>query len=222
MSQDLFTQADELPRFNANDSVLAYWEALRDLDPQQAEVPLRSALDPRGIQSALPYAFVLERITPRVARVRIAGSKVNDAFGSDMRGLPITALISPEKRSRFSDMLKDVFHMPAMARINLMAERDKSQRCVGQMLLLPLRDDSGEVSRVLGCMELMTLPKRLQKRFKPMGAIIKPIGPSGHTGINSLRNRALRVVSSQGGLKPTAPKGSDKGHLKLVVSNEES
>ena len=52
----------------------AYWEGLRAdrLVPQRAEV------DPRGIERALEYAFILDRIAPGIGRFRLAGMHLTD------------------------------------------------------------------------------------------------------------------------------------------------
>ena len=40
--------------------VRAYWEALRN----GRQAPLRSEIDPRGIERALEHAFITERVAP--------------------------------------------------------------------------------------------------------------------------------------------------------------
>ncbi len=64
-------------RFRALSQVEAYWEGLR----QGRDVPMRSDIDPRGIEDALEYAFILERIAPGLARLRVAGSHLSDVMG---------------------------------------------------------------------------------------------------------------------------------------------
>ncbi|MBQ0804457.1 PAS domain-containing protein [Sulfitobacter sp. HGT1] len=130
--------------FSATSQVEAYWDALR----QDQLLPRRSDIDPRGIESALEYAFILERVAPGVARMRIAGSHLSDLMGMEVRGMPITAFLSTQSRRRFSDMMEELFETPAIGTLSLRNEIGRSE---GRMILLPLKSDMGDVSRMLGC-----------------------------------------------------------------------
>lgn len=77
--------------FSALNQVESYWEALRGT----RMMPKRSEIDPRGIESALEYTFILERIAPGMARLRIAGSHLSDLMGMEVRGMPLTSFITP-------------------------------------------------------------------------------------------------------------------------------
>ena len=74
-------------RFPCISEVQAYWEALRD----GRQVPCRSEVDPRGIERALEYTFVLERIAPGVARFVLQAMPGAWAAG-DRRKMPIMPL----------------------------------------------------------------------------------------------------------------------------------
>ena len=53
----------------AVEKIRTYWESLRI----EGDIPLRAAVDPRGIEAALEFAFMVERVAPGVARLRLAG-----------------------------------------------------------------------------------------------------------------------------------------------------
>ncbi|MEZ5686504.1 MAG: PAS domain-containing protein [Paracoccaceae bacterium] len=59
----------------------AYWEGLRQ--GRQA-VPSRAEVDPRGIDRALEYSFILERVAPGMGRFRLSwhASERPDGHGS--------------------------------------------------------------------------------------------------------------------------------------------
>ena len=67
-------------RFRAPGLVESYWEALRAGRP----APARGELDPRGMEDALEYAFILERDAPRTSRLRIAGRHLCDLAGDEI------------------------------------------------------------------------------------------------------------------------------------------
>jgi hypothetical protein len=132
-------------------SLRAYWEALREGE----DVPQRAQIDPRGIESALPIAFLAERIAPGIGRLRVAGSRLNGLMGMEVRGMPISAMIDPDSRDDFATALERVFAGPAIAELSLRGTPGLAQpRLEGRMLLLPLRAADGSVSRVLGGLAL--------------------------------------------------------------------
>ncbi|MFY0311139.1 PAS domain-containing protein [Leisingera sp. D0M16] len=125
----------------------AYWTALRRGD----DVPSRSQIDPRGLENILSHTFILERIAPGIARFRLAGSMVNDMAGMEVRGMPITAFFTTDARKQLSSAMEHMFETPAIVELELQIEapRLRTPR-EARMLLLPLRSDLGDISRVLG------------------------------------------------------------------------
>ncbi|MEM8578033.1 MAG: PAS domain-containing protein [Pseudomonadota bacterium] len=158
--------------FSALAQVEAYWEALRGT----RLMPKRSDIDPRGIEAALEHTFILERVAPGMARLRIAGSHLSDLMGMEVRGMPITSFITPDGRRQVSDTLEEVFQRPALCELRLAAEAafDKP-RMDARMLLLPLKSDLGDVSRVLGCLMANGDIGRSPRRFDVVGSKIRPI-----------------------------------------------
>lgn len=124
-----------------------YWNSLRG----NRMMPQRAEIDPRGLKGALEYCFVLERIAPGLARLRVAGSHLGDLMGMEVRGMPISAFLTAGSRERFGKALEEVFETPATATITLSAETGFGRPALAaRMLVLPVRSDLGDVSRVLG------------------------------------------------------------------------
>ncbi|MEC9102783.1 MAG: PAS domain-containing protein, partial [Pseudomonadota bacterium] len=84
------TQFASSARFQPIKEVEAYWQAIR----AGRLVPRRSDIDPRGIERALEFAFVAERIATGLGRLRIAGSHLTDLLGMEVRGMPLTAFFA--------------------------------------------------------------------------------------------------------------------------------
>ncbi len=199
-------------KYPALKQIEAYWQGLR---PGQ-QVPRRSDIDPRGIEAALEYAFILERIAPGLARFRIAGMHLNDLMGMEVRGMPFTTFFTPSARRAVSQVLESVFSGPEIAELSLKAERGIGKPAIdARVLLLPLRSDLGDVSRVLGCLAshgtIGRSPRRFdvtgmdmtnlassEKSFVPVSGFAEP-APSfrlrGKDGANSKRP-ALRLIKS--------------------------
>ncbi|MFC7704880.1 PAS domain-containing protein [Plastorhodobacter daqingensis] len=164
------------------EEVRAYWEALR----QDGQIPLRTQVDPRGIENALEHAFVLERIAPGLARLRVAGMHLNDIMGMEVRGMPLSSLFLPEARDMLGRLLEGVFITPHVAELGLRAPGGIGRPAMGgALLLLPLRDARGEISRALGCLvlegELGRPPRRLTVTEARTIPLAKPedTAPSG-------------------------------------------
>lgn len=129
--------------------VEAYWQAMRGTQT----VPSRSVIDPRGIETALEFAFIAERVGTDSARLRIGGTHMCDLMGMEVRGMPLSAMLVPPSRDRLANALLEVFDAPARAELTLLAEkRPGTQDLAGRLMLLPLMDDFGDINRVLGCL----------------------------------------------------------------------
>ena len=89
---------------------------------EEDTIPPRSAINPRGIEDALEYAFILDSVAPGVARFRLAGSHLTDLMGMEVRGMPITAMFVPAARKELSTLLAEVCAPPA-GRANGVARR---------------------------------------------------------------------------------------------------
>ncbi|WP_322865866.1 PAS domain-containing protein [Aquicoccus sp. G2-2] len=162
--------------YRAVSEVEAYWQALR----AKCHVPKRSDIDPRGIENALEYAFILEKIAPGQARLRIAGMHLSDLMGMEVRGMPVSSFIPPAGRRAFSELLDQVMSAPATARIHLRGEDGIGKPPLdGQMILLPLENDFGEISRVLGCFETHGPLGRAPRRFNITGTELRPLALPG-------------------------------------------
>ncbi|MGB3243126.1 MAG: PAS domain-containing protein [Sulfitobacter sp.] len=174
-AQNVVSMSDYLPEtgYTALTQVEAYWEALR----AGRLVPKRSEVDPRGIENALENAFILERIAPGVARIRVAGSHLNDLMGMEVRGMPLTAFIAPTHRRQVADALEEMFQTPARCTLELSAAGTAAARAPldARLLLLPLKSDLGDVSRALGCLvskgDIGSAPRRFDvtaHRYEPL------------------------------------------------------
>ncbi|WP_226782240.1 PAS domain-containing protein [Oceaniglobus trochenteri] len=129
--------------------VEAYWQSLCDgrLMPRRAEI------DPRGIVGALDRTFLIERIAPGIARIRLAGNHLSDLMGMEVRGMPLSCFFLPGARTALADAVECVFSEPARVDLWLAGPGKVTKgRMAARMLLLPLRDDAGQVTRALGCL----------------------------------------------------------------------
>ena len=195
-SQNVVAMSEYQPEsgYAAIAQVEAYWEALRGT----RMVPKRSEIDPRGIEGALENAFIVERVGPGIARLRIAGSHLNDLMGMEVRGMPLTAMFTPGARQMISETLEEVFQAPGTASFKLNAPGAEGRPAgEARMILLPLKSDLGDVSRLLGCLvfrgDIGLAPRRFEITDKNFTLLL----PGSDT----------QPVRDQTPAKPAAPRG---------------
>ncbi len=142
--------------------VEAYWHALRN----GRLCPTRKEVDPRGMAGALHEAFVLEKIAPGLARIRLAGQHLNDVLDMEVRGMPISVFFEADARKELHRALEALFDMPAQITLSLTTEpRAFRKPIAAQMVLLPLSDEDGQITRVLGALQVDGELKRGPHRF---------------------------------------------------------
>ncbi|WP_273522146.1 PAS domain-containing protein [Rhodosalinus sediminis] len=200
-------------RFRAGGLVESYWEALRAGRP----APARAELDPRGMEEALEYTFVLERDAPRTNRLRIAGRHLCDLAGDEMRGAPLSLLFRLESRAALGAALAETCDGPAVATATLAAPASFERPALeGRLLLLPLADAAGCLTRVLGCLETIGTLGRAPRQLSIAEVRTRPIRTSAG---------AARAVPAPGFAEPGQPfAGPGPGrrpHLRLVKSGDD-
>lgn len=149
-TQGLNTRARD--RSNMRDPVLvellSYWERLR----AGRVAPPRSELDPREILSALDHTFILDLTRMGDVRFRLSGMFLNTLMGMDLRGMPARSVIALDSRDQFDDILDDLLCEPKIVELRLAGRVGTPGQATGRMLLLPMVNDAGELTRVLGCL----------------------------------------------------------------------
>jgi hypothetical protein len=153
-------------------SFIRYWNSMR----QDGDVPLRTHIDPRGIETLLGNEFIAERVAPGFARLRIAGAHLAELMGMEVRGMPISTFIDPQDRDHLSDTLVELFERPATVRIDLAARGGlRRPDIMGTLLILPLRSDLGDISRALGCLVTSGAIDAVPRRFGITSVHCSPI-----------------------------------------------
>ncbi|SMR71922.1 PAS domain-containing protein [Aliiroseovarius halocynthiae] len=158
--------------FPAISLVEAYWHGLRN----GRLCPTRHEVDPRGMAGALHEAFILEKIAPGLARIRLAGQHLNDILDMEVRGMPISVFFQTEARKELHRALEALFDMPAQVTLSLRTEAGAFRKTRdAQMVMLPLRDEDGQITRVLGALQMDGDVKRGPQRFSIQSVEVTPI-----------------------------------------------
>jgi hypothetical protein len=181
----------------------AYWEGLR----RGRLVPSRAEVDPRGIDRALEYSFILERVAPGMGRFRLAGMHLNDLMGMEVRGMPLTAFFAPAGRRRIAELTEAMFQDPAVVEITLQAETGIGKPPMkAVLLLLPLKSDLGDVNRAMGCLIAEGEIGRAPRRFDVVETSVTPIVAGAPTPRDTPAPLSTEALDFAEAFKPFARK----------------
>lgn len=220
------------PRYAQIAQIRSYWEALRD----GAALPLRSQINPRGIEGALSHAFLIERVAIGLVRFRIAGMHLTDLMGMDVRGMPLSSMFEPAARSALAQALEQVFAAPSILEMSLEAERGLGRPALeARLLILPLASPEGEPKLALGGIvgegQIGRSPRRffiarrqLTPLAPPAGARLAAQQPSGAAGsglavpaqLAPVRGLAEGAAPFTPNLAPPPRAKAGRSHLRLV------
>jgi len=128
-------------------SLYAYWNNLRS----GRIAPFRSEIDPRSIAPLLESTFILEYLGHENIRYRLAGTKLCENFGMELRGMSALALWHGDNRFKMAESFRKIIASPCVAVVCCEIEASNKQTVEAEYLYLPLRSDFGDVSRILGC-----------------------------------------------------------------------
>ncbi|MBM1218848.1 PAS domain-containing protein [Ponticoccus sp. SC2-23] len=174
-----------------------YWRGLG----RMGDIPDRHDVEPRDIGPCLRHCYIASIIAPGLARIRFAGQELEQIFGMDVRGMPMSALFDPGSRVRLHDALERIAAAPTIVELPLeTGQRVLRRRLAGRMSLLPLRDGAGAVTHILGA---VIFDGKTATR--------------GPAQITIPTDRAFRVERLHIAQPPRV--GSDKPTLRLVVDN---
>jgi len=141
-----------------------YWNSIRD----GRLAPFRSEIEPREIASLLDSTFILEAQSRDSVRFRLAGTRLCENFGMELRGMSALALWHGECRAKVRDVMHRVVSEPCIGHVTCTVENRGGFHYQAEFLYLPLRSDMGEMTRVLGCGYYMGEEKAFARLYDPI------------------------------------------------------
>lgn len=221
------TDLERQKRLESLRLVESYWH---ELATTRGEVPLRSEIDPRRIENALENAFLAERIASGLAKLRVAGSHLNDLMGMETSGMPLSTLFTPAARDRLADAVTRVFAEGVAATLRLSGEEGFGRNSLqGDLLLLPLRSDMGDMTRMIGALVSSGRIGRTPRRFDITDVSIEAPSPGkslpeteAPSAEPASAPRPMPGLAEEPAGFETKPKEGAKRppYLRLIVSND--
>jgi hypothetical protein len=132
----------------ANQILYGYWNEVR----AGRIAPRRFDVEPARIASILPDTFILEFNSPNQCRFRLAGTRICEQFGYELRNRDFFDLLPTGERCTFEHELAMVAQRGAvsLSEFETTTRDNQSARC--EVLILPLTDPRGVITRFLGAM----------------------------------------------------------------------
>lgn len=172
----------------------AYWQSLHDAENLNHQLPKRQDIDPRGIGQDLRNAFILERISADICRIRVSGSVLNDLAGGSARGLPFARLFETGAHKALARIVTESFDRGHLARLTIGTPRIGLQPgTVGEMRLFPLGTESGEVTRLLGAVAFAGRKAPVARALSLRGAQHQSVGVARSAPVEAERFRPTHV-----------------------------
>ncbi|HUF57559.1 MAG TPA: PAS domain-containing protein [Thermohalobaculum sp.] len=186
--------------------LLSYWQELR----RGQLVPFRSQIDPRHMRCDIGNLFILEALPDGQQRFRVAGSRIVDMFGMELRGMPARTIAASGARDELRALIGRTLEEPGIGYARLRPET--ATHGLWEMLLLPLRSDGGSIDRAIGFMfqlagsgSLDTLvPLRLVFERRTVERVA---GPAASPGFGEEEGEPFRLDLPDGPRRLTALEG---------------
>jgi len=216
MSAQLKDTKMQNPIFN---NLFEHWSALR----HGADVPNRSEIDPRVFPDALENTFIFERISKGDFRTRLAGMNLCDMMGMEVRGQSAASFMKHSERTAIQQVLEQLLTRPAIGELELSAIDLVGKTIDLNMILLPLRSDTGDINRIIGCISYPQAAFAAPMRFSIKSTKLTPLSALGQSSEEisigfSEKIKPFRAHDFQTATVTENPAFSPKksGHLKLV------
>lgn len=131
-----------------------YWNSTR----VQRLAPQRSEIEPARITALLPEMFILECSEQVDSRVRLAGTRICEFLGRELRGTDLLDLWQPADRDALTNLLHNVRNDGAVAITSFVAHCDERRQAEFEMTFMPLIHMGTTINRILGNITAIQAP----------------------------------------------------------------
>lgn len=141
-------------KHKTSETLFTYWNTVRGSRP----TPRRFEIEPGKIASILPSTFILERLDPETFRFRLAGTRVCEMFGAELRGTNFLSGWAAADRMSLVRHLAALVKQGAVETIHMEAAPVARASTPFEVVLLPLRHTGEVIDRVLGALSPLDPP----------------------------------------------------------------
>lgn len=135
-------------------TLYTYWNETR----AGRMAPRRLEIEPSALGPALAHTFMLERGEFDMFQYRLAGTRVCDLFGAELRGRDYLAGFPDVDRLTLRRELKTVCERGAVLKAAIVANSDVAHSIEVETMLLPLVHSGNVIDRIIGAAAPRSLP----------------------------------------------------------------
>jgi len=132
----------------------AYWDRVRN----GRVAPRRFEIEPAKIAKLLPETFIAESVGRLGYRFRLAGTKICEQFGRELRGADLLALWYGADRDAVTSLLRNVFADGAVGHGRFRAYAIGDRQADFELIFLPLIHAGEAINRTLGAITAIEPP----------------------------------------------------------------
>ena len=132
----------------------AYWDRVRN----GRFAPRRFEVEPAKIAALLPETFIAEGAGLLGCRFRLAGTKICEQFGRELRGADLLSLWQDSYRDAVASLLRTVLTDGAVGYGTFTAYTRTERHADFEFVLLPLIHTGDAVNRILGAITAIEPP----------------------------------------------------------------
>ena len=170
--------------------------------------PRRFEVEPAKIAALLPETFIAECAGMLGYRFRLAGTKICEQFGRELRGADLLSLWDTDDRDAVASLLRNVFTDAAVGHFVFRAYSRTNRQASFELVLLPLIHTGEAINRVLGAITAIEPPFWLGAEPLSRQEIVEmhlhwPDGappPAARSGAEAVRLARRRFRVFEGGL----------------------
>jgi len=132
----------------------AYWDRVRN----GRVAPRRFEIEPAKIAALLPETFIAEGAGTLGHRFRLAGTRICEQFGRELRGADLLSLWEDADRDAVASLLRTVFADAAVGYGRFKAYTHTDRQANFEFVLLPLIHTGEAINRILGAITAIEPP----------------------------------------------------------------
>jgi hypothetical protein len=132
----------------------AYWDRVRN----GRRAPQRFEIEPAKLAPLLPETFIAECAGSRDIRFRLAGTKICEQFGRELRGVEFLSLWQPGDQEALISLLRTVLTDAAVGEVVFQAYTEENRQAKFELVLMPLIHTGHTVNRLLGAISAIDPP----------------------------------------------------------------
>jgi len=133
-------------KLQATRDLYAYWQNLR----RGRTAPDRSEIEPADIRHLLGHTFILEVVSRREYRFRLAGTRLCALYGREMKGKDFIDFWAGKDREAVVTMLNAITEDAAATVMGVSGRTDHGRTLAMEALMLPLKQGTDGYTRILG------------------------------------------------------------------------